>query len=550
LKHQRELFDSVGASLLNIRNSSTALEGWYQVKPQELKKVKCVGYLIASRYEGSVSKALATVYEGSLFPWRFEHCPSPRGYWRDPLHRRAFFDWFLRSVLQASSDLSAFYNVRVQQVREAGGAGLLGKYRNSLMDALRATYPTHPWDAARFHRVPKGTISSDITAQRELLCRLGQQLRPATTSSSSPPSEGMPLEEWYKVAPSEVAKLDRGQELLKHYKGSLVAALAAAYPDHSWQPWRFKHAPRGLWSSPAHHRQFLEWASRELGFHGSMDAWYTTTIDQIEKLGGYSLLTGHYGGSLVKALITNFPEHKWQLWRFSKIPNDFWDDPVALREWLHEVATRLRLPLPQSDGRSSIKVTSDDATKATDERLVDEWHRISPKQLKQVGMKPAPPRVGGLLGILKRVYPSHPWRAEQFSLTSKRATQRHLLLLVKELVGPSCEILEEYHVTASSMSSTTSDVATRRNESLRLDLYLPSLAIGFEYQGQQHTQDVHIATQAALQGSRDVEKAAMCARAGITLISVPVEWDRSRDALLRIIQLQNPDALRRLAHST
>lgn len=36
------------------------------------------------------------------------------------------------------------------------------------------------------------------------------------------------------------------------------------------------------------------------------------------------LLTSHYNSSLIKALATIYPEHKWIPWKFGRVPRGFW----------------------------------------------------------------------------------------------------------------------------------------------------------------------------------------------------------------------------------
>ncbi len=44
--------------------------------------------------------------------------------------------------------------------------------------------------------------------------------------------------------------------------------------------------------------------------------WYFVSISQVLKHGGAGLLN-HHKGSIIRALRTVYPEHGWNLWRFS-----------------------------------------------------------------------------------------------------------------------------------------------------------------------------------------------------------------------------------------
>lgn len=46
--------------------------------------------------------------------------------------------------------------------------------------------------------------------------------------------------------------------------------------------------------------------------------WYQVSLEEVFEIGGTTLLTNYYGGSLSKALISLFPENNWEVWKFSQ----------------------------------------------------------------------------------------------------------------------------------------------------------------------------------------------------------------------------------------
>ncbi len=57
-------------------------------------------------------------------------------------------------------------------------------------------------------------------------------------------------DDWYLVSKLQVVKYGGGS-LLHHYKGSLIRALQAIYPQHLWHPYQFDHphhVPKGKYS--------------------------------------------------------------------------------------------------------------------------------------------------------------------------------------------------------------------------------------------------------------------------------------------------------------
>eukprot|EP01122_Echinamoeba_exundans_P010631 TRINITY_DN4018_c0_g1_i2.p2 TRINITY_DN4018_c0_g1~~TRINITY_DN4018_c0_g1_i2.p2 ORF type:complete len:108 (-),score=14.04 TRINITY_DN4018_c0_g1_i2:346-669(-) len=73
-----------------------------------------------------------------------------------------------------------------------------------------------------------------------------------------------------------------------------------------------------------------------------------------------------------------------------------------------------------------------------------------------------------------------------------------------------------------------------------LDLFLPQLRLGFEYQGEQHFKDIFQATQVARRQDTDSMKAAACRDAGITLVEIPFDWHEKSNTLIHDIFRQLP----------
>lgn len=94
------------------------------------------------------------------------------------------------------------------------------------------------------------------------------------------------------------------------------------------------------------------------------------------------------------------------------------------------------------------------------------------------------------------------------------------------------EILENYQHHALQWEGT------RRK--LELDLYIPSLNLAFEYNGQQHYKDIGYFQPTHQYQTRDDLKQQACKLAGISLISVPYWWNRKKESLVATILKHNP----------
>jgi hypothetical protein len=127
--------------------------------------------------------------------------------------------------------------------------------------------------------------------------------------------------------------------LSKFYKSSLVAVLRVAFPEHQWLPWKFKRAPRNWWADPSNRRAYFEWLGKRLGMKDYRDWYHLTSTDIIGNDGmfgrsfcwsssgefltrfaayfpGSSMLNRYYNCSVPVAVMSVFPEHKWDRHRF------------------------------------------------------------------------------------------------------------------------------------------------------------------------------------------------------------------------------------------
>ncbi len=75
----------------------------------------------------------------------------------------------------------------------------------------------------------------------------------------------------------------------------------------------------GYWNSLSNQRQFFDQqAAAALSVRIAND-WYRIRVEDVYEEGGKGLLNGHYGGSLLSALQTVYPEYNWKLWRYEQI---------------------------------------------------------------------------------------------------------------------------------------------------------------------------------------------------------------------------------------
>jgi len=109
---------------------------------------------------------------------------------------------------------------------------------------------------------------------------------------------------------------------------------------------------------------------------------------------------------------------------------------------------------------------------------LSDWYRVSQLQFYQAGASQRILQVyKGLGNILQELYPDHRWEQAMFSNKLKKSSQRELVVTMIRLY-PHVELIEE-----------TDNEILGLHESLRnikFDVWLPSLRLAIEFEGQQH----------------------------------------------------------------
>jgi hypothetical protein len=76
----------------------------------------------------------------------------------------------------------------------------------------------------------------------------------------------------------------------------------------------------------------IDWLAKKLHIT-KIEDWYKVTADDFVKNGGKTLLN-HAQGSPSKLIASVFTGHKWEIWKFGHVPQNFWDDLRNKRKYL------------------------------------------------------------------------------------------------------------------------------------------------------------------------------------------------------------------------
>eukprot|EP01114_Cavostelium_apophysatum_P024131 TRINITY_DN9358_c0_g1_i1.p1 TRINITY_DN9358_c0_g1~~TRINITY_DN9358_c0_g1_i1.p1 ORF type:complete len:418 (+),score=72.81 TRINITY_DN9358_c0_g1_i1:58-1311(+) len=351
--------------------------------------------------------------------------------------------------------------------------------------------------------------------QRRVLDEIGRQLNIQK------------FEDWYTVRNvGEVIRRCEGHNFINNiYGGSLRRALAANYPEHTWNfPARKtdKQRDRQAVREVANQRQLVEDIGKQLGIIRFED-WYNVSVAAFSRHGGENLHCDTNKGSLCRLLISVYPEHPWEEFKFNR--HRKWEDTENVRRCVGNLEKELGI------------------------QKVDEWRdylvskvRTSALLSHSATYQSLAHQFGGLLGILLKAYPEHDWSDPSSSTAgpSPVKTQYYLFDMLKSVLPKDTDVHFNFvHPKLLYLGS---------KKPMELDIYVPSLSLAFEYQGIQHydfNENFSFEkSQHQLRLKRDIEKRSACKNIGLELIEIPYWWDGSLASLLATIRKRNPHLLK------
>jgi len=263
-------------------------------------------------------------------------------------------------------------------------------------------------------------------------------------------------------------------------------------------------------SNTANHRQLFISLAKRLGVRTYED-WYYINILDIKDKEIRSLLMTHYDNSLIRALLSVYPEFDWKIYKFETsfkgiLNNEM--DRDAMDKEIEELNGNPRCEDPNT----------------TYNKYKDHW------QVRLFHAKPLPSY------ILNRQQPHHP------SIHNTHSSQRQLVIPTPEKdllfdyikkMFPGVEVSKNFSHKQFEYSDT--------KRPFNISVYVPSLKLGFDY-----FEDPNTSCQYAVGANYSVNlfnrsKKNVCDKLGITLIEVPSWWDRKSESILVAIKRCRPD---------
>lgn len=200
-------------------------------------------------------------------------------------------------------------------------------------------------------------------------------------------------EDWYDLTAKTVDYFGlRG--LLAYYNESIITMVQDYLPWYDWKEWLFPRAPCNFWDDAQNRLRYLKWLGNRLGFE-TWENWYRIRISDFYENRGSSLITRTKDG-IASLIMSHFPEHEWQEWRFNHTPPGFWDKQANRRRYLEWVGNQLGYEKP------------------------DDWYGLQVKHLRNhygngllMRYKNSPAR------LLMATFPEHAWLWWRFLATPK-----------------------------------------------------------------------------------------------------------------------------------
>lgn len=78
---------------------------------------------------------------------------------------------------------------------------------------------------------------------------------------------------------------------------------------------------------------------------------------------------------------------------------------------------------------------------------------------------------------------------------------------------------------------------------IELDIYIPSLNLALEYQGEYHFKTFYYIGEHKTVSERDSEKKELCKKAGLTIIEIPYWWNGRVESLAAELAKHRPDVI-------
>ena len=519
---------------LNLKS----IDDWLKISKQTFHDYKAEKLL--KLYSGNVNSLLYSIYPNHQ--WNFDNIQLTHRFFQK-IENQRYFTHYLYKKLELTS-LDDWKNITKSEIKTHGGKYLLTIYNNNKKRLLRAMYPNHKW---------KFMIDFNfktLESRRKFMDVLYKKLKLQS------------LNDWARVTRKLMSLYSATVLLTYHYKNDMKLLLEAIYPNYPWKISDFILNQSEHFKTLKNQQSFLENIFYQLNYN-NLDDFMSLSRKKILDYGGQSLLVYHYGNNLKKLLSTIFPNYPWdfdkinyyrQIENQRKIMQRVYEkhNLNSLDDFLKIANSKVKIiqwkPLLKhykNDFQKLLETLYPDhpwefnRLKFKPNRHYSKTFEFNSKKLKFIQKKYNIREIKDwyrltvrceevyIARALKVVYPNVKWERENFRTRGKKSIQRSVFGMLLNRYS-SMLLLENYR-HPFLLSPETSHL-------LEIDIFIPALNLGIEYQGEQHYDDIPFAfSQIEVYKTNDEAKKILLQNLDIRLVSIPFWWDKSEISLLSSI---------------
>lgn len=295
-----------------------------------------------------------------------------------------------------------------------------------------------------------------------------------------------------------------GKALILKYRGDMFQIFTDLFPEIELDILEFNY-PLGFFEALDTRKRFVREIGRRNNLHSAEDFSNLNHKHFNQSIVGRRLLGNVYNLAPSAAITELFPDHEYKEWQFLRVPRDFWKKKENHRraiDWLIKDVLLITHP--------------------------EDFYSIRERDFEANGLSALLRHYGGAKRAIIQNYPEHEFEEHLFEKIGKAAKR---LFSILSLMYPELEIKWRYKHRQMRY--------TKSGYPMELDIYIPKLEFGIEYQGGQHKEmPTHWGGDSGgeIQVARDNEKREACTRMGIRLLEIwDDEWDGSPLQLASIL---------------
>ena len=414
----------------------------------------------------------------------WENPPVPRNFWKLKKNRLSYLVWLGGKLnFQKTED---WYNISTEHFYNFNGKGLLHIYYNgSKILALKELYPNFEWKEWLFNLTSSGYW-------RIKKNRLAYMLWISNKYKIKNP------EEWYKITYKHFEESPKGESFLQYFDSSPILAIKEYLPDYEWKEWLFASPSKNFWNNRKNVKDYFDWIEKKLEYKKPKD-WYTISQNTLKKYNGWTIIKK----GIANTLIETYPNYGLIPWKFKSVGNNFWKYKNNRIDYIFWLKKRLKI------------------------KNIKEWYDVSVNDfIRNYG--------SGILDYKKNyssaiieAYPKYNWQKQNFFKGLKN--QKKLFFLIKKIY-PKKKVIWNYK----------SNLLFKKSKKyMEIDIFLPEMNIGFEYQGEQHYRPIPLF--GGIKGfndtlKRDNEKKIAFKKAGIIVYFVPYYLEKNLNNIKKFIR--------------